>query len=275
LFLLQHGDKPGARADLKVALALDPENREVRRMLELAGGGGPAQAADLPDEVVVEDLMRDPEALMARLNEDIALMFAGADSSVDRDDLGQAIVDLQRQYVERPTTATRKILALAYIDTRRVREAQDLLAPGWGVDLEPDEEVMLLYVDHLLGESTRARELADALVRGEDSDMNPYALAKAAEIITDDPRAGDNLVDLAFRKRMSYGQAKETYTDAIKFAYWMKVGFANARGSVTDFGAGYSLPLDITADPFFRALSPSGEGRSAPNAGIPTAATGK
>lgn len=276
LFLLQHGDKTGARADLKVALALDPENREVRRMLELAGGREAAGAGELPEEVVAEDLLRDPEALMARLNEDIDLMFAGVDSfAIARDDLEQAIVDLQRQYVERPTSATRKILALAYIDTRRLREAQDLLAPGWGVDLEPDEEVMLLYVDHLLGESARARALADALVRGEDSDMNPYALAKAAEIITDDPRAGDGPVDLAFWKRMDYGHAKATYTDAIMYAYIMRVGFANARGSVTDSGAGYSLPMDITADPFFRALSPAGEGRSAPNAGIPTAGTGK
>jgi hypothetical protein len=132
---------------------------------------------------------------------------------------------------------------------------------------------MLLYVDHQLGEDARAVELADSLVKGKVSGENPYALAMAAMTMRDDPRADPSQVNMAFNMRMEYGLAWSTYSDAIKYAYMMKVGFANARGSY--LGRDVVMPMPMTADPFFRALDTSREGTAPVNAGVPTASTRK
>lgn len=268
VFHMRAGRNDLAVEDLRIVLYLEPENREAQRMLTLAGGTPPGEGDPLP-MALAADGQEDPEVLMAKLEGDIEEFFSQADSTeVDRDNLDASIRDLEAKYVADPDVAARKILALAYIDAKRFEEAQQLLAPGWGVDLEPDDEVMLLYVDHVLGERTRARDLADKLVRGERSPDNPYAIAMAAMIIKGDPRGGPSKVDVAFYKRMGYGDASSSWTSAFAFSDYMRVGFANYRGSKTH-GNTYMLPMPMSADPFFRGLA-SARANSPVGQGLPT-----
>jgi len=247
LFHFQNQEYVAAATDLDRALKLDPENREIQRLLVMAGqsyvalGGDPADLpqgggladSTVPAELVLTDIIVDQDSLLASLEAEIDGFFAVPDSlapEIQGND--DALANLEARYVREGDPQTRKMLALAYIDRKEFLKTQELLAPGWGVDLEPDEEIMLLYVDRMLGEQERAGLLAEQLVSGQASTENPYVWALTALTIRDDPRAYDfSLVNASFMKR-NYSDASEYSTSVLRrYSYWMKYGFSSTRAS--------------------------------------------
>ena len=280
LFHYQGQDYLAATADLDQALRIDPDNREVERLLQMAGqghvmkGGDPA---DLPGVArdyeyavqggeTVAGFEVDPDLLLAQLEAEIEGFFAVPDSLapvIQGDD--SVIADLEARYYREGDLQTRKMLALAYIDRKEFTKAQALLAQGWGVDLEPDEEIMLLYVDRMLGEQERAHLLAQQLISGEKGTDNPYIWALTALTMRDDPRAVDfSLVNYKFLMR-DYSDASVYSTGVLReYSYWMANGFSNVRGS-------YITPEDRMPmeNPWFRSAESSlntggGKGQSGP-----------
>jgi hypothetical protein len=205
------------------------------------------------DETVV-GVEVDPDLLLAQLEAEIEGFFAVPDSLapiIEGDD--SVIVDLEASYRLDGDLQTRKMLALAYIDRKEFPKAQVLLAEGWGVDLEPDEEIMLLYVDRMLGEQERARLLAQQLISGERGTDNPYIWAMTALTIRNDPRAVDiSVVNAAFLRR-SLNDANVYGTSYLaRTSNWMRNGFANVRASYAI--PGIVLPLE---DSWFRSVGRS------------------
>lgn len=260
LFHFQAKDYLAAARDLDRALDLDPGNREVERLLGMAGKGHLAMggvSGDLPesaripagpsgDETLVTRMEVDPDQLLAQLESDIETFFTVPDSLAEKyRDLDEAIAGMEELYQREPDNLTRKMLALAYIDHKDLEKAQALLAPGWGVDLEPEEEVMLLYADRMLGERDRARLLADQLVSGSASTENPYVWAMIALTIRDDPRAFDfSQAKLDFLARSSYSDAGGYSTSVLNTgAYYMMHGFSSVRSSIIT-PEGDALPLE-------------------------------
>ncbi len=268
LFHYQSRDYVAATEDLDLALRMDPDNREVQRLLQMAGQGHVTQGgdpADLPGvardyEYVVKGgetvagVEVDPDLLLAQLETDIENFFTAPDSlapEIRGDDSG--VADLEVRYRRDGDFQTRKMLALAYIDRKEFPKAQALLAPGWGVDLEPDEEIMLLYVDRMLGERERAQLLAQQLVAGEVGTDNPYIWALTALTMRDDPRAVDfSLVNYKFLMR-NYSDSSIYSTGVLReYSYWMRHGFSNVRAS-------YITPEDRMPmeDPWIRSVGKS------------------
>jgi tetratricopeptide (TPR) repeat protein len=169
-------------ADLEKAWKLDPENHEVQRVLQMAAtsyranGGDPSQLRLQVEQYQVAavsdgppvDLVADPAALVAQMNAEITAFFSVPDSiaaTLSRDD--EVLTTLALKYQETGDPNVRRALALAYMDRGMNLEAQALLAPGWGVDLLAGEEIMLLFVDRLLGQRERADALAQAMISGD------------------------------------------------------------------------------------------------------------
>ena len=125
----------------------------------------------------------------------------------------------------------RRAICMA-IDRKELVKAQVLLAPGWGADLEPEEEIMLLYTDRMLGEQERARILAQQLVVGEAGTGNPYIWALTALTMRDDPRAMDSsLVNYRFHNK-TYGPASYQFSGYLTMVTtYMLHGFSNIRAS--------------------------------------------
>ncbi|MEN8006027.1 MAG: tetratricopeptide repeat protein [Candidatus Krumholzibacteriota bacterium] len=281
LFHYQANDYTAAAADLDKALIIDPENREVQRLLKMAGQGHiamggdaedlPASSRDLggeaPNEETVTGFEVDPDLLLSQLQADIETFFTVPDSLAEKyQHLDSAIAEMEAAYRLDGDIRTRKMLALAYIDNKEMAKAQALLAPGWGVDLEPDEEIMLLYADRMLGEQERARLLADQLVSGEISTNNPYVWAMSALAIRDDPRAvDDSLVNAMFKGKMYYGLASTAGTDITTFGYTMNMlyGFSNLRAAHGTKGV-YMYPRIPWILNEEHAQSSSGKGISEP-----------
>lgn len=259
LYHYQNQDYLAAVGDLNRAQGIEPDNREVQRLLRMAGQGHVAQGgspADLPGLAgdyeydiatgeTVSGVEVDPAQLLAQLESDIEGFFTVPDSlEASVQDSDTVVADLEELYAREGDPRTRKMLALAYIDKKELVKAQALLAPGWGVDLEPDEEVMLLYADRMLGEQERARLLAEQLASGEASTDNPYIWAMTALTIRDDPRAWKfSVVNATFLGRMSYGIASETSTSVFVWSTWMRVGFSNMRASIIT-PEGDALPIE-------------------------------
>jgi tetratricopeptide (TPR) repeat protein len=272
LFHYQNNEYIAAARDLDRAHQLDPGNREVERLLGMAGQGHLAQGGDpadlpgeaeyldptVPAEVQLAGTQVDPDSLLASLEADIERFFTVPDSLASRlEDADQVVADLEAQYVAEGDPRTRKILALAYIDRKELAKAQALLAPGWGVDLEPQEEVMLLYADRMLGERERARRLAEQLVSGEASTENPYVWAMTALTMRDDPRAYDfSYVNFAFLSR-NYSDASDYSTSVLQTGnFYMSFGFSNTRAAVIT-PEGDRAPME---SPWIRAVQEVGLG---------------
>jgi len=179
-------------ADLEKAFKLDPENHEVQRVLQMAAtsyranGGNPSQLRlDVQEYQVVAssegppaDLVADPTALVAQLNAEIKAFFSVPDSIAAKLSPDDAVLTvLADEYAESGDPDVRRALALEYLDRGMNSEAQALLAPGWGVDLLPGEEIMLLYVDRLLGQEERGNDLAKALISGETFTDNRHLMS--------------------------------------------------------------------------------------------------
>ena len=267
LYHYQNQDYLVAALDLDQALRIDPDNREVQRLLKMSGQGHmtmggsqedlPTLARDLEYETDSGEMVTlmevDPDQLLAQLEADIDNFFTVPDSLADKyQDMDSAVAEMEADYWREGDVQTRKMLALAYIDRKELAKAQALLAPGWGVDLEPEEEIMLLYTDRMLGEQERARILAQQLVTGEKSTGNPYIWALTALTMRDDPRAMDNSkVNRAFLARGYWNQASVYSTSALRTgSYYMMMGFSNVRASFIT-PEGDALPLD---DPWTRSV---------------------
>ncbi len=229
--------------DLERAWKLDPENHEVQRVLQMAAtsyranGGDPSELRLQVEEYKVAavsdgpplDLVADPAAMVAQLNAEIEAFFVVPDSiaaTLGPED--ESLLQLAVEYQATGSTDLRRNLALAYMDRKMYTQVQALLAPGWGTDLEPGEEVILLYVDRLLGESQRAEALADALLAGEIFTDNRHLMS-----LMDDP------LRLPWWKQpMGTGHHLEHYgantygiSDVFIYEYYMSVGFDRHRAA--------------------------------------------
>jgi tetratricopeptide (TPR) repeat protein len=259
LLRLQAGQFGEAVTDLDLAYRLEPENHEVQRLLQMAAsgfrnqGGRPEDlASDLNQSGISE------EEILARLEEDIAGFFAVPDSlagQLSRDD--PILLGLERQYFTAQDLTARKILALAYMDRGMYEATQALLSPGWGVDLTPEEEVMLLYVDRSLGEKARARELADMMLKGERSKTNPYLLIMLAE--EDRKHWTQTILAKNHYGVEGYSASVQGNADAKKYARYMRIGFQNLRMSHNQQDVGHYF-FDT---PFLRNLQERGGVESA------------
>ncbi len=238
-------------ADLERAWKLDPENREVQRVLQMAvtsyraNGGNPDDLRLQVEEYKVAgtsdgppmDLVADPAALVAQLNAEITAFFVVPDSiaaTLSPED--ESLKQLELEYQTTGDIGLRRNLALAYMDRKMFTHAQALLAPGWSSDLEPSEEVMLLYVDRLLGENERSEALAEALLSGETVTDNYLLLS----LIQDPLRLP--WWQHAFSGHHPEGYSANTYgnADSIRFAYYMKVGYSRLRQANQ---GDYALPV--------------------------------
>lgn len=196
-----------ALLDLDRALALDPANRQVQHLRTLvAAEAGPGLSSTLPPSVrtrlgpVLEE--SDPAELLAFLQADIDRFFTVPDSLKVTDPEAEArIQTLYGRYLEFRDPALRAVLALALIDLGRFDQAQALLAPGWGVDLIPEEELMLLYADGKIGERARAEQVMRQVLDAGDGGGNPYAVAQAARSM----RTGSDPVGTDPRNRAAHG----------------------------------------------------------------------
>ncbi len=192
LLRLQDKRFVGSVADLERAYKLDPENHEIQRVLQMAAtsyranGGDPSTLRLQVEEYQVVavsdgpplDLVADPAALVAQLNAEIAAFFSVPDSiAATLSPNDEVLKTLAIRYQKSGDPDVRRALALAYLDRGMNLEAQALLAPGWGVDLLPGEEVMLLYVDRLLGQQERGDALAAALISGETFTDNRHLMS--------------------------------------------------------------------------------------------------
>lgn len=184
LLNLQRQRYAAAVADLDRGLRLDPENREVQRLLQLAAAGHRAEGGDVtavrhgppPGHGAA------PDTLLARMQAGLDVALAAPDSLLmDAPGADGRFRRLEAAYLEDPRPGRREILARAYLERNLLDSIQALLGPGWGVDLSPVEEVMLLWADRVLGETSRAEQaVREVLARGTGRG-NPWALALAAE----------------------------------------------------------------------------------------------
>lgn len=272
LLHLQNQEFARAGADLQRAFQLDPENHEVQRLLQMAAAGHRAQGGD-PGEIgmMAEQDERDPaaaadldpEALLASLERDIQTFFAVPDSLRER--MGSAdetVTALRARWLETGDPMVRRVLALAYLDRGLIQEVQDLLGPGWGVDLSPEEEVMLLYADRLEGEQERAHKLAQALLKGEQGLGNPYLLRLLPE---EDRKHWSEVLTSHYME--GYSARTMENADATRFAFLMRQGFQNVRMAKIQPDGTIIAPI---LPSWYRHLAPAGGVTSAVSGGRPT-----
>lgn len=174
-----------ARADLERAYRLDPENREVQRLLQVAAAASSAQdpaqrMAVSSDESPPSGNEADPVRLLAQLEAEVEAILVLPDSLRTVDPAADArFSELESRYAVSADCQLRTVLALGYIDRRQYHAAQAILEPGWGLNLTPDEELMLLYVDRHLGEVARAEQVVQRVMGSGQGFGNPHALAIA------------------------------------------------------------------------------------------------
>lgn len=265
LLHLQNRQFDLATADLDRAFKLDPENHEVQRLLQMAAANFRAEGGQPQDlKVLTGEANVTPDEIYARLEADIQGFFAVPDSV--RSVIGpgdQIMVSLEKQYFHSGDHTLRKILALAYMDRGMYESTQALLSPGWGVDLTPEEEVMLLYVDRSLGETKRAEQLAEMLLKVNPSDANPYLLL----ILPEEERKHWTETILAknhFYEGYSAANMQGN-PDATRYARWMRIGFTRLRMASNQQDVGEP----IFETPFFRFIEDSGGVESAVSGGSP------
>ncbi len=207
LFRLQSGKLGPATADLQRALSLDPENREVQRLRDMVLAAAHQAGADSATIQAVtmgtplDDAMS-PAQSLDRLQAEVDAMFTLPDSlRVSDAEADRRIEILMSRYVRDRDPVTRAVLALALIDHRKFVEAQSLLAPGWGIDLNSDEELMLLYVDHQIGERNRVEQVIHEVIGSGPGHENPYHAIMAAN----EMRSSTNPQAFDVRDRKTHG----------------------------------------------------------------------
>lgn len=267
-------------SDLEKAYAMDPENHEIQRILQMAAssyranGGDPSSLRLQVQEYEVVstsvgppvDLVADPAALISQLNAEIVAFFSVPDSiavTLSPDD--EVLGVLATRYEETGDPDVRKALALAYLDRGMNIEAQALLAPGWGVDLLASEEIMLLYVDRLLGQKERGDALAAALISGEHFNDDAHLRSLMNDHLRlpwwEQPMGAGHHVE-------GYGAYKYGINDTFKIDKWMGLNFNELRAS-TNMALKYTEPM---LNRWFADVRVSTEGKpqaSAVNGGTP------
>ncbi len=201
LLFLQMKRFPEAMADLDYARRLDPENQEIVRLLQTCAvamrqqGQTPPAMRDLADLSNLGDMVPagvtteiPPDLLLEHLWGELTGML-GFDAQRYPDprtlrELGQG---WEEQYRQNPNPNLRKVIALLWLDLGDPARTINLLQGSWGRDLEPDEEVMLLYADFLAGHEQRARELAVRILADEKQVGNPYIAVLAARAVQNHP----------------------------------------------------------------------------------------
>ena len=264
LWHLKRDDHVAAARDLERAYELDRENHEVQRLLQMnavawrAGGGDPAGLSAAVDSLLQarpSGEMPSQEEILARLEADIAGFFAVPDSL--QETMGpadQIVTGLERQWQATGDFMVRKILALAYLDRGMLVQVQQLLGPGWGVDLTPEEEIMLLHADRSLGETARSRDLAQRLLRGELSPENPYALAYLPA--EERKQWWDTILQGHYYE--IYGARSGGLGDLARYSYNMRHGYVNLRmNQITEGVVVAPMPM------FMRLQNPEDGYRSA------------
>ncbi len=154
-----------ALVDLDRAWRLGPENEDVQHLLQVAascvraeeeGGEGPRVRAG---GVEVSSFTPGTDMLLDHLAADLEDFFiAGSDTTT-------------------PTSGRRITQAVACMDRGDHIAACDLLAPHWGDDLTPLEEVILLEAERRLGRQERLSALVDDTLAGSVTTSNPYVWA--------------------------------------------------------------------------------------------------
>jgi hypothetical protein len=146
-----------------------------------------------------------------------------------------ALADLEREYRAQPTPERRKLLAHAFVWLDLPDEARALLAPAWGSDLDPDEVMLLLWLDQRAGESARLREIAGQMAAASEREVDAF-----------DWRALMVLLGEGFNPRVSYSGGPEKYSaerrsiamGCLGFATFMTVQYGLIGAGVDPEGGG-------------------------------------
>ncbi len=202
LLFLQRKNFTKAMADLDYARQLDPGNPEIVRLLQTCAVARRQQGDTSP---LFEELASPttevgimlPEGVTTEIPADLLLdhlwgelekMLGFAEGrQANRAAMQEAGKIWVEQYSKNPNPNMRKVMALLWLDLGQPAKVSSLLQSGWGKDLEPDEEVMLLFADSLVGHPQRARGLALEILAGQKEVGNPYIAALAAKAVLDKP----------------------------------------------------------------------------------------
>ena len=250
LLSMNDQDNVAAATDLERAYRLDPDNHEVQRLLQMnavafrSRGGDPSLLAAVGDSLATAGTdLPSQEAVLARLEADIQTFFAVPDSLKAAMGPGdQAVQTLERQWQLGGDPMLRKVLALAYLDRGQLEQVQLLLGPGWGKDLSPEEEIMLLYADRARGEVARARELGDRLLRGDLGPDNPYWLTFLPQ--QERKQWWETILKGHFYE--IYGAANGQHGDLARYSRNMRHGYVNLRQTVIVPGVTVDpMPMDV------------------------------
>jgi len=180
LLRCQVGDLDGGILDFKQAVKLDPMNNRTVRVIQLAtvakrdgklflpgrdnlGAWSPAPI-DVTKHEEGEFSPQAPETgevwlqhLEKVLSE--AMDEAGRIARAAGFDAAE-LASIEQDYREAPTPEKRKVLAYGFTWLDLPDEAQRVLEPHWGNDLDGDEMLLLLWLDQRAGETQRLAMLA-------------------------------------------------------------------------------------------------------------------
>jgi Flp pilus assembly protein TadD len=197
----QSGDRDGARRDFLRAQELWPENPQIARMVQVVEDPTQyqLQMASSPVHMELPDAQR--QELAGKLAEGSGNSAAGdlADLvSADPEVRRRMLADLEARYAEDRDPLTRLKLAQSAMLAEEPALAQRTLAPFWPDQLVATERRLLLHADRMLGDPSRAAEIASGLNwpgASEDVEM----LTLAATILLDHDRRDEArvLVDRA------------------------------------------------------------------------------
>jgi len=256
LLHLQAKEFAAATSCLDRALKQDPENHEVLRLLQMAAtghrsaGGDPAEIQMLTEAAENAATLNgdmNAEELLATLDADIQEFFAVPDSL--RETMGsadQVVASLQAQWISTGDLMARKILALAFMDRGMYEDVQELLGPGWGVDLAPEEEIMLLYADRIQGEDERSKDLAKMLLSSRRGPGNPYLVTM---LPLEDRLHWTQTMLMGNHYPEGYSAKHQGLGDLARYSRNMRYGFQNIRMANT---AGMGVGTVWLEKPFTR-----------------------
>jgi len=240
---------------LEKAYNLDSENRKVQHLLQLAASSSREQGKTL------YSTNKPPAASPDQSNAYIALvmgkldaLFAAVDSTTTSQDKPHSSAIARSRYEKMPSTFNRKVLALALMDESRPAEVQELLGPFWGNDLEPDEVVILLYVDKQQGQLERAQSLAHAMLKGETGTDNPFIrLLALISLKGQDQIAGEYAVSQLAASSVTGLEALSGDDPNGYWGVYMEYGFSNYRAAVHSGYNGVDY-VDHLPDPWLRSV---------------------
>ena len=208
LLRCQSGDLDGGLLDFHQAAQLDPGNERLARVIQLASVAKRDGRAFLPgtdalgawnpapvdihaheDGEFAPRAPRSNEVWFQHLEQvlDEGMQEAGVLARGDGFDARQLTL-LHQEYERDPTPERRKLLAFGFAWHDLPEEAQRVLAPHWGVDLDQDEMLLLLWLDQRTGEEKRLAELAARMRADAGLDFDYFQWASMAlNLLGEDP----------------------------------------------------------------------------------------